>query len=71
LNTYPQNAKKIEKKTNVGERCARESPYAEDPAIVFDAEPGDMFVMRNVANMCPKYAAPDDGHHGGASNTFL
>lgn len=35
-----------------------------DPAIIFDTEPGDMFVMRNVANMCPKYAAPDAGHHG-------
>jgi len=23
-----------------------------------------MFVMRNVANMCPKYAPPDEGTHG-------
>lgn len=39
-------------------------PYPSDPAIVFDTEPGDMFVMRNVANIAPKYAAPDEGHHG-------
>ena len=39
-------------------------PYPADPAIIFDTEPGDMFVMRNVANMCPEYAPPDQGHHG-------
>lgn len=34
-----------------------------DPAIIFDAQPGEMFVLRNVANLIPPFA-PDDGHHG-------
>ena len=34
-----------------------------DPAIIFDAQPGEMFVLRNVANLVPPYA-PDTGHHG-------
>lgn len=34
-----------------------------DPAIIFDAQPGEMFVLRNVANLIPPFA-PDNGHHG-------
>jgi carbonic anhydrase len=34
-----------------------------DPTAVFDAEPGQMFVLRNVANLVPPYA-PDGGLHG-------
>lgn len=34
-----------------------------DPAIIFDAEPGEMFILRNVANLIPPFA-PDSGHHG-------
>ncbi len=32
------------------------------PETIFDAGPGDIFVMRNVANLVPPYA-PDGGHH--------
>ncbi len=34
-----------------------------DPAIIFDAQPGEMFVLRNVANLIPPFA-PDTSHHG-------
>lgn len=37
-----------------------------DPAIIFDADPGDIFVVRNVANIVPPYAV-DGGHHGTSS----
>lgn len=37
-----------------------------DPAIIFDAKPGEMFVLRNVANLIPPHA-PDVGHHGTSS----
>ncbi len=33
------------------------------PEVIFDARPGELFVVRNVANIAPPYA-PNDDYHG-------
>jgi carbonic anhydrase len=34
-----------------------------DPAMIFDAAPGELLTVRNVANLVPPYE-PDAAHHG-------
>lgn len=34
-----------------------------DPAVIFDTDPGELLIVRNVANLVPPYA-PDSAYHG-------
>jgi carbonic anhydrase len=37
-----------------------------DPAMIFDAAPGELLVLRNVANLAPPYQ-PDAAYHGASA----
>lgn len=38
-----------------------------DPTIIFDAEPGQIFVLRNVANLVPPFERDDEHQHGASA----
>jgi carbonic anhydrase len=40
------------------------------PEVIFDADPGEIFVLRNVANLVPPYAPNDDLHGTSAALEF-
>ncbi len=40
------------------------------PEVIFDARPGELFVVRNVANLMPPYAPNDDLHGTSAALEF-
>ena len=35
-----------------------------DPAIIFNCDPGQLFVVRNIANLIPPYEINDNTYHG-------
>lgn len=65
--TWPAEHRRYEKLAERGQNPATMviacSDSRVDPATVFGAGPGELFVVRNVAGLVPPYS-PDHGYHG-------
>jgi carbonic anhydrase len=68
--TWPAERARFDELSRLGQRpralviaC---SDSRTDPQMVFNAVPGELFVIRNVANLAPPYG-PDDQPHGVSS----
>jgi carbonic anhydrase len=67
---WQEERKRFEALSRVGQRPSALviacSDSRADPQMVFNARPGELFVVRNVANIVPPYG-PDDQPHGVSS----
>jgi carbonic anhydrase len=68
--TWQEERKRFEALSRIGQRPSALviacSDSRADPQMVFNARPGELFVVRNVANIVPPYG-PDDQPHGVSS----